>query len=58
MIWHQVSALAQVKGLTEILLLGVYEDSVLADFVKQVKREFTHLNIRSVRHSVLLVRGY
>lgn len=46
MIWHQISALAGVKGLTEILLLGVYEDSVLADFIKQVKREFPNVSIR------------
>lgn len=50
MVWHQISALARVEGLTEILLLGVYEDSVFADFVKQVKREFPNIAIRSVAH--------
>lgn len=47
MIWHQISALVKVQGLTEILLLGVYEDSVLSEFVKETRREFPNVQIKS-----------
>lgn len=48
MIWHQISALAKVKGLNEIILLGVYEDSVLAQFLGESRREFPNVQIMSV----------
>ena len=46
MIWHQISALAKVKGLNEIILLGVYEDSVLAQFLGESRREFPNVQIK------------
>jgi hypothetical protein len=50
MIWHQVQALSQVPGLSDIVLIGVYEDSVFATFLKESKREFLNVNIRSASH--------
>jgi mannose-1-phosphate guanylyltransferase len=49
MIWHPTAALAAVPGLTEILIIGFYEDSVLSGFVKEAKREFPNIGIRWVR---------
>jgi len=46
MIWHQISALAKVKGLKEIILLGVYEDGVLAEFLRESRREFPEVQIK------------
>lgn len=48
MIWHQLSALAGVPGLTEIIIIGFYEDSVMSGFVKDSKREFPNVAIRWV----------
>ncbi|WVQ80063.1 hypothetical protein IAT38_002164 [Cryptococcus sp. DSM 104549] len=49
MIWHPLSALAKVPGLTEILIIGFYEDSVMAPFVKEAKREFPNIAISYLR---------
>lgn len=52
MIWHPLSALARVQGLSEIIIIGFYEDSTMSGFVKDSKREFPNINIRYVNGSV------
>ncbi|CAD6577166.1 MAG: Proteasome subunit alpha type-2 [Tremellales sp. Tagirdzhanova-0007] len=49
MIWHQLSALARVSGLTEIIIIGFYEDSAMSGFVKDSKREFPNIAISYLR---------
>ena len=49
MVWHPLAALARVPGLTEVVLIGFYEDSVMAGFLKDVKREFPNIGISYLR---------
>ena len=51
MIWHPLAALAAVPGLTDIIIIGFYEDSTMAGFIKDSKREFPNIAIRFVRHA-------
>ena len=46
MIWHPLAALAKVEGLTEVIIIGFYEDSAMAGFIKDSKREFPNIGIR------------
>ncbi|CAH7687817.1 nucleotide-diphospho-sugar transferase [Phakopsora pachyrhizi] len=48
-IWHGIQALSKVSNLKEVLLIGFYEDSVLAPFIKQATRDFPSLQIRYLR---------
>ncbi|PLW30728.1 hypothetical protein PCANC_20230 [Puccinia coronata f. sp. avenae] len=48
-IWHGIQALSKIPDLKEILLIGFYEDSVLAPFIKQASRDFPNLQIRYMR---------
>lgn len=45
MIYHPLLALSKIKGLTEVVIIGFYEDSLFADFLKQAKREFPGMSI-------------
>jgi hypothetical protein len=49
MVWHPLAALAKVPGLTEILIIGFYEDSVMSGFIKDAKREFPNIGISYLR---------
>ncbi|EKC98356.1 Psa2p [Trichosporon asahii var. asahii CBS 8904] len=49
MVWHPLAALAQVPGLTDVFLIGFYEDSVMAPFVKEAQREFPKIKISYLR---------
>ncbi|WWC63373.1 uncharacterized protein I303_105973 [Kwoniella dejecticola CBS 10117] len=49
MIWHPLSAFAKVPGLTEVIIIGFYEDSVMSGFIKEVKREFPNIGISYLR---------
>lgn len=49
MIWHHIQALSKVDGLSEVLLIGFYEDAVMAPFVKDASRDFPNLVIRWVQ---------
>jgi len=49
MVWHPLTALAKVPGLTEVVLIGFYEDSVMAGFIKDSKREFPNITISYLR---------
>ena len=48
MIYHPLLALSKIKGLTEVFIVGFYEDALFADFIKQAKREFPALSITYV----------
>ncbi|MBW0505859.1 hypothetical protein O181_045574 [Austropuccinia psidii MF-1] len=48
-IWHGIQALSKLSDLKEVLLIGFYDDSVLAPFVKQASRDFPSLQIRYLR---------
>ena len=49
MVWHPLAALTKVPGLTEVVLIGFYEDSVMAGFIKDSKREFPDITISYLR---------
>lgn len=49
MVWHPLNALAQVPGLTDIIMIGFYEDSVMASFVRESQREFPNIRISYMR---------
>lgn len=46
MLWHHIQALSKVEGMHEVLLVGFYEDSVMASFIREVSRDFPNLSIR------------
>nr|ODN91682.1 mannose-1-phosphate guanylyltransferase [Cryptococcus depauperatus CBS 7855] len=49
MIWHPLQALSKVTGLTDVVIIGFYEDSQMAPFVKEAKREFPDIGIEYLR---------
>ncbi|OZJ06253.1 hypothetical protein BZG36_00796 [Bifiguratus adelaidae] len=48
-IWHHMAALSKVEGLTEVLLIGFFEDRVFENFLQQVATEFPDMNVRYLR---------
>lgn len=46
MIWHPLAALARIPDLTEVFIVGFYEDALMSDFIRSAKREFPKLSIR------------
>ncbi|TNY20370.1 nucleotide-diphospho-sugar transferase, partial [Rhodotorula diobovata] len=48
-IWHSLVALSHVEGLNEVLLVGFYDESVIAPFVKEAARDFPNLSVRYLR---------
>jgi len=49
LIWHHIRALSKVSGVTEVLLIGFYEDAIFAPFLKDVSREFKNLSVKYMR---------
>ncbi|KAK1927222.1 nucleotide-diphospho-sugar transferase [Papiliotrema laurentii] len=49
MLWHPLAAMAKVPGLTEVIIIGFYEDAAMAGFVKESKREFPNIAISYLR---------
>lgn len=49
MIWHPLQALSNVPGLTEVIIIGFYDDAHMAGFVKEAKREFPNIAISYLR---------
>ncbi|ORX38427.1 nucleotide-diphospho-sugar transferase [Kockovaella imperatae] len=49
MVWHPLSALAKVPELTEVIIIGFYEDAVMSGFIKDAKREYPNLAISYLR---------
>ncbi|CAO3618845.1 unnamed protein product [Mucor fragilis] len=43
---HHLDALSKVKGLKEVLIIGLFEDKVFAPYIDNAALEFPHLNIR------------
>ncbi|KAK9767846.1 hypothetical protein K7432_002028 [Basidiobolus ranarum] len=48
-LYHHVTALSKVQNLTEILLIGFYEDSIFTNFIDRMNFEFPHLKITYLR---------
>ncbi|GEM11011.1 mannose-1-phosphate guanylyltransferase [Rhodotorula toruloides] len=48
-IWHSLVALSHVEGLTEVLLIGFYDEAVINPFIKDASRDFPNLSIRYLR---------
>ena len=46
MIWHHIQALSKVDGLTEVLLIGFYDDAVMQPFIRDASRDFPNLAIK------------
>ena len=45
-IQHHIEALAKVEDLRDVLLLGFYPAAEMSEFVHEMNRQFTNLNIR------------
>ncbi len=43
---HHIEALAKVPGLKDVLILGFYPTSEMADFVQDMNRQYPKLNVR------------
>lgn len=43
---HHLDALSKVKGLKEVLIIGLFEDKVFAPYIDNAAIEFPNLNIR------------
>ncbi|EFQ31429.1 nucleotidyl transferase [Colletotrichum graminicola] len=50
-IWHCLAAIDRVPGkeITEVLIIGYYEESVFRDFIKDAASEFPNLTIKYLR---------
>ncbi|GAA5830042.1 hypothetical protein JCM11251_006853 [Rhodosporidiobolus azoricus] len=48
-IWHSLVALSRVEGLSEVLLVGFYDEAVINPFIKEASRDFPNLSIRYLR---------
>ncbi|KAJ3035165.1 hypothetical protein HDV00_004287 [Rhizophlyctis rosea] len=57
MVHHHVSALAKIKDMKEIIILGFFEQGVLDRFLLEVQIEFSHINIRYLREYQALGTG-
>ena len=49
MLWHPLAAMARVPGLTDVIIIGFYEDSVMSTFIRDSKREFPNITISYLR---------
>ncbi|ORY88473.1 mannose-1-phosphate guanyltransferase [Leucosporidium creatinivorum] len=48
-IWHSIQAASKLEGLNEVILIGFYDDAVLAPFVRAASQDFPNLSIRYMR---------
>ncbi|KAM0254673.1 hypothetical protein ACHAQJ_006523 [Trichoderma viride] len=48
-IWHCLSAVARVKQIQEVYIIGYYDESVFRDFIKDSGKEFPGINLRYLR---------
>ncbi|GAA5812226.1 hypothetical protein MFLAVUS_005676 [Mucor flavus] len=46
---HHLAALSKVKGLTEVLIVGFFEDAIFEPYIEQASNEFPNLNIKYLR---------
>ena len=54
MVHHHVSALAKLKDMKEIIILGFFEQGVLDRFLLEVQIEFSHINIRYSNSEIVI----
>ena len=55
MIWHGIQALSKVEGLKEVILIGFFDDTVFAQFLRETAKDFPSLSIRWVISSLHLI---
>ncbi|KAG9233018.1 putative mannose-1-phosphate guanyltransferase [Amylocarpus encephaloides] len=48
-IWHCLTAITKVPYITEVCMIGYYDESVFRDFIKDSSHEFPHLKIVYLR---------
>ncbi|RMZ90724.1 hypothetical protein DV736_g2053, partial [Chaetothyriales sp. CBS 134916] len=48
-IWHCLQAVAKVKGIKEVILIGYYDESVFKEFIKDSTKEFPQLKVTYLR---------
>ncbi|KAJ1983301.1 hypothetical protein H4R34_001356, partial [Dimargaris verticillata] len=48
-IWHPVAALAKIPDVTEILLIGFFEDFIFRSFLEQCSTEFPNIHFKYLR---------
>ncbi|KLU93035.1 hypothetical protein MAPG_11976, partial [Magnaporthiopsis poae ATCC 64411] len=48
-IWHCLTAIAKVPSISEVCLIGYYDESVFRDFIKDAASEFPALTIKYLR---------
>ncbi|KAH8882231.1 nucleotide-diphospho-sugar transferase [Thozetella sp. PMI_491] len=48
-IWHCLTAIAKVPSISEVYLIGYYEESIFRDFIKDAASEFPNLSIKYLR---------
>ncbi|SGY33323.1 BQ5605_C002g01480 [Microbotryum silenes-dioicae] len=49
LLWHSIQAASKVDGLHEVILIGFYDDAIIAHFVKAASIDFPNLSIRYMR---------
>ncbi|SCZ90633.1 BZ3500_MvSof-1268-A1-R1_Chr1-3g02115 [Microbotryum saponariae] len=49
LLWHSIQAASKVDGLHEVILIGFYDDAIIAPFVKAASIDFPNLSIRYMR---------
>ncbi|KAJ3050063.1 hypothetical protein HK097_008942 [Rhizophlyctis rosea] len=57
MVQHHVIALAKLKNMKEIIILGFFEDAIWERFFEKLKIEFSHIKIRYLREYQALGTG-
>ncbi|GAA5870672.1 hypothetical protein JCM8547_005026 [Rhodosporidiobolus lusitaniae] len=48
-IWHSLVALSRVEGLSEVLLIGFYDEAVISPFIKEATRDFPNISVKYLR---------
>ncbi|KAK5103749.1 hypothetical protein LTS08_003168 [Lithohypha guttulata] len=48
-IWHNLTAIAKVESVKEVILIGYYDESVFRDFIKDSSKEFPQFKIQYLR---------
>jgi len=48
-LWHCLTAISKVPDITEVILIGYYDESVFRDFIKESSREFPQFRIQYLR---------
>lgn len=54
MIWHPLTAVAKVPSIKEVYLIGYYEESIFAPYIREWSTEFPDLTIKYLREYTAL----